>query len=33
MLINETSKRVIAFRPHDAKRIGADCYYSIRSSG
>jgi len=27
MLINETSKRVIPFRAHDAKRMGSGCYY------
>ena len=27
MMINERSKRVIPFRPHDAKRIGTGCYY------
>ena len=27
MLINERSKRVIPFRPHDAKRVGEGCYY------
>ena len=27
MLINELSKRVIPFRPHDAKRVGADAFY------
>jgi acetyltransferase-like isoleucine patch superfamily enzyme len=27
MLINDLSKRVIPFRPHDAKRIGEGCYY------
>lgn len=26
-MINETSKRVIAFRPHDAKRVGEGCYF------
>jgi maltose O-acetyltransferase len=27
MMINERSKRLIPFRPHDAKRVGADCFY------
>ena len=27
MLINDLSKRVIPFRPHDAKRIGDGCFY------
>ena len=27
MLINEKSKRVIYFRPHDAKKMGEGCYY------
>ena len=27
MLINERSKRVIPFRPHDAKRVGEGCFY------
>ena len=27
MMINERSKRVIAFRAHDAKHVGEDCYY------
>ena len=27
MMINERSKRVIPFRPHDAKRVGEGCYY------
>lgn len=27
MLINERSKRVIPFRPHDAKRVGQGCFY------
>ncbi len=26
-MINERSKRVIPFRPHDAKRVGEGCYY------
>jgi maltose O-acetyltransferase len=26
-MINERSKRVIPFRPHDAKRIGEGCFY------
>ena len=27
MMINAQSKRVIPFRPHDAKRVGTGCYY------
>ena len=27
MMINERSKRVIPFRPHDAKRLGTGCFY------
>ncbi len=27
MMINDTSKRIIYFRPHDAKRVGEGCYY------
>lgn len=27
MMINELSKRVIPFRPHDAKRVGEGCFY------
>ncbi len=27
MMINERSKRVIPFRPHDAKSVGEGCYY------
>ena len=27
MMINDLSKRVIPFRPHDAKRVGDGCYY------
>ena len=27
MMINERSKRVIPFRPHDAKRVGEGCFY------
>ncbi len=27
MLINELSKRVIPFRPHDAKAVGEGCFY------
>jgi maltose O-acetyltransferase len=27
MLINERSKRVIPFRPHDAKRVGEGCFF------
>jgi acetyltransferase-like isoleucine patch superfamily enzyme len=27
MLINERSKRVIQFRPHDARRVGEGCFY------
>ncbi len=27
MMINDQSKRVIPFRPHDAKRVGEGCYY------
>ena len=27
MLITETSKRVIPFRPADAKRVGEGCYF------
>ncbi len=27
MMINDLSKRVIAFRPHDAKSIGDGCFY------
>jgi maltose O-acetyltransferase len=27
MMINAQSKRVIPFRPHDAKRVGKGCYY------
>ncbi len=27
MLINERSKRVIPFRPHDARRVGEGCFY------
>lgn len=27
MLINETSKRIIYFRPHDARTLGEGCYY------
>lgn len=27
MMITDTSKRVIAFRPNDAKSVGADCFY------
>jgi acetyltransferase-like isoleucine patch superfamily enzyme len=27
MMINHLSKRVIPFRPHDAKRVGEGCYY------
>jgi maltose O-acetyltransferase len=27
VLINERSKRVIPFRPHDAKRVGEGCFY------
>ena len=27
MLINERSKRVIPFRPHDANRVGEGCFY------
>ncbi len=26
-MINERSKRVIPFRPHDAKRVGEGCFY------
>jgi acetyltransferase-like isoleucine patch superfamily enzyme len=26
-MINELSKRVIPFRPHDAKRVGEGCFY------
>jgi len=26
-MINDLSKRVIPFRPHDAKRVGDGCYY------
>jgi maltose O-acetyltransferase len=27
MMITETSKRVVPFRPHDAKRVGEGCFY------
>jgi acetyltransferase-like isoleucine patch superfamily enzyme len=27
MMITERSKRVIPFRPHDAKRVGEGCFY------
>ncbi len=27
MLITETTKRAIGFKPHDAKRVGDGCYY------
>ena len=27
MMINERSKRVIPFRPHDARRVGEGCFY------
>ncbi len=27
MMINDQSKRLIPFRAHDAKRVGADCFY------
>ena len=27
MMITDSSKRVVPFRPNDAKRIGADCFY------
>jgi len=27
MMITESSKRVISFRPHDAKRLGEGCFY------
>jgi maltose O-acetyltransferase len=27
MMINELSKRVIPFRPHDAKHVGEGCFY------
>ncbi len=27
MMITHESKRVIPFRPHDARRVGADCFY------
>ncbi len=27
MMINHLSKRVIPFRPHDAKRVGEGCFY------
>jgi len=27
MMINERSKRIIPFRPHDAKRVGKGCFY------
>ena len=27
MIITERTKRVIQFRPHDAKRVGEGCYY------
>jgi maltose O-acetyltransferase len=27
MMINDLSKRVIPFRPHDVKRMGQECYY------
>jgi maltose O-acetyltransferase len=27
MMITDRSKRIISFRPHDAKRVGEGCYY------
>jgi maltose O-acetyltransferase len=30
MMITERSKRVIPFRPHDAKRVGEGCFYLDR---